>query len=162
MSILMKVEGVLTNHLGKPIHAGEHLYRVLVNDNRLVLSSNRTYDDLARYTASRSLRDWATLRGSEEVLPGVDLYWRHIEVEKSSGILDFVVTNDPTIIEKCMAASIPALLFVHPTFMVPEYRPDSDSPVRPWDVMVADMERRTVAAGKDDRLKFEDVDLGFE
>jgi hypothetical protein len=162
MSILMKVEGVLTDAQGKPISAGEHLYRVLVNDNRLVLSSSRTYAEIARHTASRSLRDWATIHGSEDTLPGVDTFWRHVEIERASGTLDFIITDNPDDIEHAMKATVPSLLFVHPLYAVPEYRPDWDGPVTPWGSMVKEIERRTIEAGADQRLKFEDTELEWD
>ncbi len=163
MTILMKVEGVLTDPQGKPINAGEHLYRVLVNDNRLVLSSNRTYAEIARYVAARNLRDWATIHGSEENLPGIDTFWRHVEIERANGTLDFIVTDNPDHIEYALQATVPSLLFVHPLYALPEHRPDWDEGVvTPWESMVKEIERRTIAAGADQRLKFEDTELEWD
>jgi hypothetical protein len=162
MSILIQVEGVLTNQVGQPIPVGEQVYRSLVHANRIVLSTNKYKADAERYVALRSLTDWANLRTAEAVLPGVDTYRRHIELERQMGSLDLVVSADPAMVEHCFKESVPAMLFAHPVYMVPEFRPDSEFSLRPWNDMVNEIEIRSIEAGKDERLKFEDVDLGLE
>ena len=162
MSILIQVEGVLTNQLGQPIPVGEQVFRSLVHANRIVLSTIKYKADAERYVALRGLIDWANLRTAEDVLPGVETYWRHIELEKQMGSLDLVITADPAMVEHCFKESVPTMLLAHPVYMVPEFRPDSEFSLRPWNDMVNEIETRSIEAGKDERLKFEDVDLGLE
>jgi hypothetical protein len=162
MSILVHVEGVLTNQNNQPIVVGEQIFRSLVPQNRMVLSTTKTKADAERHVALRGLTDWANIRSAEESLPGVDLLWRHIELERQSGALDMVITADPKMVERCLQESVPAMLFAHPVYMVPEFRPDSEFSLRSWDDMVQEIETRSIEAGKDERLKFEDVDLGLE
>lgn len=145
MTLIMVVEGVLTNHLGEPIPAGEKLYRALTPVYRVVLSTNRAGDDITRYVMSRGLRAHAHILAAEESLADVDIYQRHVEVERTGNPVEMVIDANPARVEWALSAGIPAMLAAHPVFTLPEYRSNFEGSPRPWDSLVEGVERRALA-----------------
>ena len=73
MTLIMVMEGVLTNHIGEPIPAGEKLYRSLTPVYRVVLSTSRVGEDATRYVLQRGLRSHAHILAAEDSIADVDI-----------------------------------------------------------------------------------------
>jgi hypothetical protein len=58
------------------------------------------------------------------------------------GHVDFVIEPDPEIAAELVAHGIPALLFAHPQFAIPTWRPDFTGGSRPWDNLVGELDRQ--------------------
>lgn len=59
-----------------------------------------------------------------------------ISKARASGRVALVVDPDPTVIATLHEDGIPALLYLHPRYTTPEFRPDFKSEAKPWDEMV--------------------------
>ena len=109
--------------------------------NRVALgSTDRDDDDL--WLHSEGMRDHQEvvedtpgfLRGGDHLLSQIDyLLGRGQEVS-------IVIDADPDNIARVMHRGVTALLFCHPKFSRPEFRPDYQHQVRPWDSIVQEIE----------------------
>jgi hypothetical protein len=61
---------------------------------------------------------------------------------RRTGPITFVVEPDPKIAAALMADGVSTLLYLHPQFTVPSWRPDYIGGVRRWDDLVAETERQ--------------------
>lgn len=61
---------------------------------------------------------------------------------RRTGPVDFVVEPDPRIAAALLADGIPTLLYLHPQYTVPSWRPDYTGNLRRWDDLVAETERQ--------------------
>lgn len=61
---------------------------------------------------------------------------------RRTGAISFVVEPDPKIAAALMADGVLTLLYMHPQFTVPSWRPDYIGGVRRWDDLVAETERQ--------------------
>ena len=73
---------------------------------------------------------------------------------RRTGPVTFMVEPDPEIAAALMAQGVPTLLYLHPQFTVPSWRPDFSGRLRPWDDLVAETERQeSLRADEDLREK---------
>lgn len=61
---------------------------------------------------------------------------------RRSGPINFVIEPDPKVAAALLAAGLPALLYLHPQFTVPSWRPDYNGALRPWDDLVTETDRQ--------------------
>lgn len=73
---------------------------------------------------------------------------------RRTGAISFMVEPDPKIAAALMADGLPTLLYLHPQFTVPSWRPDFGGRLRRWDDLVAETDRQeTLRADEDLREK---------
>lgn len=73
---------------------------------------------------------------------------------RRTGPISFVVEPDPKIAAALLADGIPTLLYLHPQYTVPSWRPDFTGRLRRWDDLVAETDRQeTLRADEDLREK---------
>lgn len=53
---------------------------------------------------------------------------------------DFLVVPDPELAKDVYAAGMPVLLYLHPTYTSPSFRPDYEGGIRSWDDLVREVE----------------------
>jgi hypothetical protein len=142
---LIAIEGVLRDSSGLPISEGVRLLSAISSAYRVALAS-RDVDDDALWLQIEGIRDHQEivedtpgyLRGQDHRLSQIDhLLGRGQEVT-------LVVDPDPGKVALVMHKGIVGVLFGHPKFSRPEYRPDHQHVVRPWDEMVAEIETQKV------------------
>lgn len=52
------------------------------------------------------------------------------------------ISANPLEVKTAMELGLPALLFVHPVYQRPEFRPDADTAIRAWDELEDEMDRQ--------------------
>jgi hypothetical protein len=152
---LILIEGVLRKAMGgQPIPEGVRLYSSLAVTGQVVLLSTATRQD------REQTEDWLELHGLTghatvawgDIGPRVSL----ANMYRRGGYdVDLVVDPDPEQVRDLIAAGFNTLLFTHAQYAHPEWRPDTDPGVQPWDSItqqVADLARAKAA---DARLKGE-------
>lgn len=138
---LVVVDGVLRDHTGRPIPEGVRLYAALTEGYRVVVAVEDEAAD----------EHWLTmhgLTGYQEMVSDSPLSKRggSIRIGQVEHLLGrgqdvaLVVDADPSNVAKVLARGITAALFSHPKFTRPEFRPDHDGGMRPWDDIVAEIE----------------------
>lgn len=75
-----------------------------------------------------------------------------VETLRSKGKIDFVVTEDVNLAQSLLEAGIPTLLFMHPQYIRPEFRPDSRSGVRSWGSITEELDKQQGLFEEDKRL----------
>lgn len=61
---------------------------------------------------------------------------------RRTGPITFVIEPDPKVAAALLADGVPTLLYLHPQFTVPSWRPDFGGRLRRWDDLVAETERQ--------------------
>lgn len=69
---------------------------------------------------------------------------------RRTGPISFVVEPDPKIAAALVADGVMTLLYLHPQFTVPSWRPDYIGGVRRWDDLVAETERQETLRADED------------
>jgi hypothetical protein len=146
-SALISVDGVLRDASGLPISEGVRLVAALSEGYRVILAS-RDVDDDVMWLRIEGIKDHQEvlgdtpgyLRGQDQRLAQVD----HL-LGRGEG-LTLVVDPDPSRVALVMHKGVVGVLFGHPKFARPEYRQDYTHTVRPWDEMVAEIEKQQVLA----------------
>ena len=151
---LIVVDGVLRKLTGDaPIPEGVRLYRALSRVGRVILLS----DDHTPQTT-----EWLELNGcgSHDFImvttPGMAWVEPANDMRREGYDIDLAIVPDPGHAQYFINAGFNTLLFTHSIFALPEWRPDTDKGVRPWDDIkqqVADLARKKAA---DARLKDSD------
>lgn len=73
---------------------------------------------------------------------------------RRTGPISFAVEPDPKVAAALMADGVPTLLYLHPQFTVPSWRPDFGGRLRRWDDLAAETERQeSLRADEDLREK---------
>ncbi|MFI1796509.1 hypothetical protein ACH427_04010 [Streptomyces sp. NPDC020379] len=157
MNIAITIEGVLRNTENDgAIPAGKALYQALGSQHSLYLISDST-------------DAWRTNRWLAH--NGLDLHMRTVHNRKpnewrdttqirldavgqltGAGIkVDLVVEPDPRITAELLALGYPTATLTLPHFAKPEWRPDYDGNLRPWDSLIEEMEAQADAYASDTR-----------
>lgn len=69
---------------------------------------------------------------------------------RRTGPINFVIEPDPKIAATLLANGIPTLLYLHPQFTVPSWRPDYNGRLRRWDDLVSETERQVELRADED------------
>jgi hypothetical protein len=69
---------------------------------------------------------------------------------RRTGPISFAVEPDPKIAAALLADGVPTLLYLHPQFTVPSWRPDFGGRLRRWDDLVAETERQESLRAEED------------
>lgn len=75
-------------------------------------------------------------------------YLRAMDRVRAPGVsVDVVVVPDPEVAEVLFSGGFPVLLYAHPTYTIPSFRPDYKSVAKPWNQLTDAMEfQRTMKA----------------
>ena len=151
MAIVMFVDGVLRHNSNSPIYAGMALYRMFSEDMRVVLLSEEkekthrwllehkvnTYDDLVDSTAPGILEN-----------PELE----RVKVCRSQGKVGLGVTANVELAKELLEQGIDTLLFLHPNYLRPEFRPDGRQGVRSWKAIEEEMDKQMEMLKEDPRV----------
>lgn len=152
MAIAMFVDDVLRKGIGGgPIYQGLALFRMFNQDIRVILlceEKNRTNRWLLEHNISKidDLVDY-TVPGIH-ANPDLDL----VKYVRSQGKLDLVVTGNVELSKELLEQGIDTLLFLHPTYLRPEFRPDSRQGVKSWAAIEQELEKQANMIREDPRV----------
>lgn len=157
MSItVLVVEGVLRQETGDGvIGPGKILYQALAEIGKVALVSNSLHEDKVEYWLRiNGFRDHEYLfpaRTDDPFEVGGTRLKQVQSVTATQHSIDFVVEPDPEIAARLMHDGVPTMLFLHPRYARPEFRPDWEEKVTPWDTLVAEVESQTLLRTADKR-----------
>jgi len=131
VTFLMFVDGVLRSHTGSPIYQGLGLYRMLVENNRVVLlCEDKKADDV--WLKQHKINKLDDLIGRDIPFMTDDPTYRQVEYCRGQGPVEAVITSDPELVNKLLTVGITAIGFFHPSYIKEEFRPDSRQGIRTW------------------------------
>lgn len=140
MTVLIACEGVLRNTTGAPIPEGISLYAMLCQGYRVSLCLDSPLREVEHWLRVNGLDRHDHVIDSSVEYAGVDLRDRQIEIERISSRVEMVLDPSPERVASAMRKGIPALLFTHPRYARPEFRPDLTRKIRPWEVIAAEID----------------------
>ena len=152
MAVLMFIDGVLRHtNTNAPIRNGMLLYYTLKEQNKVFLLAN----DKAK--ADTRLRQHKITKVDDIIgevpMPGEFPEFRQVEWLRSQGPIDYVITTDPNLTLKLLEIGVTTLVFMNPTYIREEFRPDSKVGIRKWDEIVEEIIQQQEAFIEDGRIK---------
>src|SRR6185437_5119177 len=145
-SVVMAVEGVLKKHVtNAPIPVGIALYHGLANTFNVLLVCDISQAELDRWCALEGLNRHAATRVNEGVWEyNTDVTRRLYQVDslRNTGYnIDLVIEPDPSKSAKMLQAGYTCMTFTHADYALPQWRPDYEHKVKPWDEIAAYQEK---------------------
>jgi hypothetical protein len=154
-------EGVLRRVVsGTKIQQGVDLYYGLATRTKIVLVT----DELEK---TGELQYWLKVEGLHE---HVSVIWSDIVLSRmstplarerqlngySQGVIDLVVEPDPNVSAHLVTAGYSTLTFTHAAYSLPEWRPDFEFEVVPWDSLAKQVANEAYLRATDTRKDDDD------
>jgi rRNA-processing protein FCF1 len=159
MSVLMFVDGVIRKERDLSIILdGSALYKSLNENYRVILLTDDKEKTSVWLKTNNLAKNMDDLWEVEDSLLG-DSELRAIETIRSKGKIDFVVTNNLDLAKSLIEVGILVMMFLHPQYVRPEFRPDGRSGVKSWQAITEELDIQQGLYDEDKRLA-EEADLG--
>ena len=157
MSVLMFVDGVIRKERDLSIILdGAAIYKSFNENYRVILMTTdkeKTSVWLKTNNLSKNMDDLWEIEDN----PLGDSELRAIETIRSKGKIDFVVTNDLELAKRLIEVGIIVMLFVHPQYIRPEFRPDGRSGIKSWAAITEELDIQQGLYDEDARLADEEA-----
>lgn len=157
VSIAITAEGILRQLIGgAPVPQGQRLYAALGSLYRLVvLTDEPDATEMKNWLYTENFRPnpvW--------VLPRLPIYgetpnarWMQLARARNYGAqIDAVIDPDPAVCAYLLSQGFLTLNALHPSYALPEWRPDYDAALKPWDEIEAEIDRQRELRNKDRRI----------
>jgi len=152
MSVVVLLDGVIRNlRKQAPISEGVLLYKTLNELNRvIVLADDKERTDiwLKKNNMAKSLDDIVQISDSVVEEPRI----ASIKDILSKGRIEFVVTDDSDLAKALLELSINVLVFLHPRYAKPEFRPDGRAGVKSWEAITEELDKQQGLYTEDPRV----------
>lgn len=152
MSIIVLFEGVISNPRNQaPITEGVLLYKTVNELNRtIILAKDKKRTDiwLKKNNMSKSMDDIVQISDSVVEEPRL----ASIKSLMSKGRIEFVVTDDVDLAKTLVEMSVTVLVFVHPKYVKPEFRPDGRTGMKSWDAITEELDKQQGLLQEDHRI----------
>lgn len=150
MSVVMFVDGVLRSETGSPIYQGLALYRMFNEDVRVVLLCD-DYAKTNRWLLEHKINKMDDL--IDYNVPGIldDPDFEQVKYCRSQGKVEVIVTADTELAKKLLEIGLDTLLFLHPSYLRPEFRPDGRQGMRSWAAIEEELDKQMEMLKEDPR-----------
>lgn len=131
MSVIVFVDGVLRSQLNKqPILEGVSLYKSIKEKNSIVVVGNDKRDATEHWLRSHKI-DFDDILENSTITHGKDEFaqCQHL---RAKGKIEFVITANVELSKQLLEYGYNTLLFLHPLYLRPEFRPDAPEGIKPW------------------------------
>ena len=147
----MFVDGVLRSESGSPIYQGLALYRMFNEDVRVILLTDER-EKTNRWLLEHKINKFDDLidRNVPGVLEDPDI--EQVKYVRSQGKVELVVTSDTELAKKLLEIGLDTLLFLHPTYLRPEFRPDGRLGIRSWAAIEEEIDKQIEMIREDPRV----------
>lgn len=151
MAIVMFVDDVLRSSTGSPIYQGLALYRMFNEDVRVVLLTDDR-EKTHRWLLEHRINTFDDLvdRNVPGVLDDPDL--QQVKYCRSQGKVELVVTANVELAKKLLEIGLDTLLFLHPTYLRPEFRPDGRQGMKAWADIENEIDKQIEMIKEDPRV----------
>lgn len=146
--VVMSIEGVLIESqdlkTGLPSQNGHMLYDNLAQGYAIALLTYHQRDLVDTWLAKEGIRGFATVlsyASSNQVLSLSE--WKATQVrqfQQNGSAVSWFIDTDPSAIEAVYLEGVPTMMLSNPRFTRPEFRPDAEHRVRPWNQLVTTIE----------------------
>lgn len=151
MAIVMFVDDVLRSSTGSPIYQGLALYRMFNEDVRVVLLTDDR-EKTHRWLLEHRINTFDDLvdRNVPGILNDPDL--EQVKYCRSQGKVELVVTGNVELSKKLLEIGLDTLLFLHPTYLRPEFRPDGRQGMKAWADIEEEIDKQIEMIKEDPRV----------
>jgi hypothetical protein len=155
MNVVISIEGVLKRpNSDAVIPAGQLLYHGLAETHAVHLA-----DDADTFNSSKLLaQNWLKRSGFNKHIRVIKPYASDrygllggIQSLRPDLHVDLVVVADPTVASALLAAGYTTVLFTHPRYARPQWKPDYRGEPKAWDDVVAEIEAQDEHYAQDAR-----------
>lgn len=161
MSVLVFLDGVIRRRADHSIILdGAAIYKSFNENYRvLIVTDDKEKTDIWLKTnnLAKKIDDIVEI----EDTPLGDAAFYTVERERAKGKIDFVVTEDVDLTKRLIEVGIPVLVFLNPRYTRPEFRPDTRSGIKSWELITEELDKQQGLYLDDNRLD-EDIDYYVE
>ena len=148
--ILIFLDDVLRAPSKAPLYEGRDLYLALAPSKKVtVLCADR--EDAERWMKTSNFGDIAEVMDYSYITAVEDKEFALVQYCRSQGKIELVVTADVALAERLLADGLHVLLFLHPIYMRPEFRPDGRGR-RDWDAITTELDKQQRLYAEDHRV----------
>lgn len=152
MTFLMFIDGVLRTHTNTPIYQGLGLYRLLAENNRvLLISSNKEIDDV--WLRQHKINKIDDLIGRDLPSMTENAEFRQVEYCRGQGPVEMVITSNPVLAKDLLEVGITTMVFLQPSYVKEEFRPDSRVGRKSWEDISTEIANQQDAIKEDPRVQ---------
>lgn len=152
MTFLMFIDGVLRTHTNTPIYQGLGLYRLLAENNRvLLISSNKEVDDV--WLRQHKINKIDDLIGRDIPSMTDNAEFRQVEYCRGQGPVEMVITSNPVLAKDLLEVGITTMVFLQPSYVKEEFRPDSRVGRKSWEDISTEIANQQDAIKEDPRVQ---------
>lgn len=148
--ILIFLDDVMRSHSKAPIYEGRDLYLALQPSKKVaVLCEDK--DEAARWMKMSNYGEIAEMFDYSYITAVEDKDMALVQYCRSQGKIELVVTANVELSERLLAEGLHVLLFLHPIYMRPEFRPDGRGR-RAWDAITTELDKQQLLYSEDNRV----------
>jgi len=148
----MFIDGVLRTHTHTPIYQGLGLYRLLAENNRvLLISSNKEVDDV--WLRQHKINKIDDLIGRDIPSMTDNAEFRQVEYCRGQGPVEMVITSNPVLAKDLLEVGITTMVFLQPSYVKEEFRPDSRVGRKSWEDISTEIANQQDAIAEDPRVQ---------
>ena len=151
MAIVVFLDGVMRSDNKVPIFEGISLYKAL-NANAKVAIACEDEEEAQRWCLEHKLEDVDGFISDKTVGEYENKDLLKVQYQQGQGPLHLVLTGDVDFAQTLLANGIKALLFVHPVYLSPKFRPDGRVGRKSWTDLVGELDRQVNLKLEDNRL----------
>lgn len=152
---LIAVEGVLAQvKLGErlveshPLPRALGLYETLRASDRIMLSTTAPPEDVQHWLRVNGFKDWGSVFAENYLFPEEHaLRQHHRTIGRNEGVALYL-TADPEDAAQALYEGFTTLVYCHPQFGRPEWRPDVEVAIKPWDLLTTEIDRQRLLASQ--------------
>lgn len=149
--ILFFLDDVLRNAKGSPIYEVAAILNA-VKDSKKVTILSKSNEDADRWLKSVNIGKIDDLVDYSFITATDDKDYWLVEYCRANGKVDLVVTANVELAERLLEVGVNTLLFLHPMYIRPEFRPDGRGR-RGWDAIVEEIDKQQELHAEDTRVK---------
>jgi len=152
VTFLMFIDGVLRTHTHTPIYQGLGLYRLLAENNRvLLISSHKEVDDV--WLRQHKINKIDDLIGRDIPSMTDNAEFRQVEYCRGQGPVEMVITSNPVLAKNLLEVGITTMVFLQPSYVKEEFRPDSRVGRKSWEDISTEIANQQDAIKEDPRVQ---------
>lgn len=153
MSVLIFLDGVIRKNADKsPIFEGLNLYRGMNEVNRvIILTDDKEKSDIwfKQHTLNAKLDD---IVGPSKIISDTPHLQQVLDAQ-AKGKVELVVTSDSDLAVLLLERGIPTMVFLHPRYVRPEFRPDAREGVDSWNNILEELDKQQGLYSEDPRVE---------
>lgn len=133
---VLSVEGILRKDNKDPIPEGLMLFRTLVVNYRVVLSTDSDPKEIDHWLKTNYVFDYGVVYSGADFYDGQPIKMRHLDLARVDGKVMLYVDSDPDMCAAALEQGVPTLLFASPSYF------QSHRSIKSWDVITEEQVRQ--------------------